>query len=287
MLTQKINKVIIEGILNELTVRKADKDGKKYIALDASIDVGDGNIVTTKSFAFEKKNDGGLNKIYKSLLTIEENYVSSMAAGIDAATRVRLTSAELQGGDFYTQDGRLVKTFRVRNTFFSRHPEMNFTPRAQFQIDVFILDILEEEDKEGVPTGNLIIEGAVVKYGGKIDKLLFLVNTQMGVKFVKEHYQPGMTVNLQGDIVTKREEITTTKEVGFGTPVENKSIRTEKQLVVTAGTEALDDEWDKNEMREAIIEYNKYMESQKAQALSKTSDSSGGSSTSKKSGFNF
>lgn len=303
-LKQKMNVVIIEGILSELEVKEADKDGKNYIVINATFKIEHPNEteldekgkeipvpddeVTTNTFSYQVRNDNQPNKIYKSLKTIQEQYESIAAVGYDKATRVKLNSAELQSGVFFAQgDGKKIDTFKIRNTFFARQTDKDVPHRAEFKVDVFIIDVNEEEDWKGNLTGNLEVIGAIAKYNGDIEVMKFIATHPDAKTFIKQYYKPGVTVNLQGQVCSKKIETVTETSVGFGTAVKNKSVRTDKKLLISAGTLPLEDGWNKDAMREALGRYNQKLEQDKATAIAKGGSSSSSTTSTKKSGYDF
>ena len=173
---QSTNEVIIEGVLQEVDLREGtlEKPGapvRDYVAGTVTIavtqtvgGVEESSEIPVSVFATKLKNDGNPNPAYKNIDDLRKNFVSKASGGA-SADLVRITRGELNENTF-TNEGRTITSFRVRNSFFNKV----FTDAQQiaaFRSKIVILSIAPEVDLNDVETGRLRIVGAIVCYGCK------------------------------------------------------------------------------------------------------------------------
>ena len=164
------NEAKIEGILSEVNLTEGtSKDGKDYIRGEVAVEVTqDINSVPTVSiipisvFASKKKKDGGDNPGFKAIKELGEKYNSIASAGREKADNIRLNKGEVEENSFYANSGELITSVRIKNTFFNKVTG-DFSPKAEFVVDVVIDAIKPEVDKEGVETSRLIVKQTIVR----------------------------------------------------------------------------------------------------------------------------
>jgi hypothetical protein len=269
------NNVIIEGILSEnrLDYKKTGK-GEDYISGDLLIEVTDENIVPVNFFSFKLKKDGTPNKIYIALDGVIQSYKSIAKHGREAADQVRITGGKLEGNEFYNAAGQLISTFRVRSNFVNRVTS-NFSPQAAFAVEAFIQSIADEIVKDE-PTDRLIVTGIVPMYGGRISLLTFFVETPEGRKYIKDNYSIGDTAKLAGKLNNEVIEINKTEEMEFGEDIINTFTRTKRELVITRGTKAYEENgFDKATIKQALVQREVDLQTALEQTMAKNAPSVG------------
>ena len=283
-LKEGINQVVIEGLLSENKLEKrTTADGRNYITGEMLIEVTKDNVVGVQFLSFEKKKDGGLNKVYASLATIMTGYKSIAQVGRDAADKVRVTSGQFDVNDFYAQDGRLVTYPRIKSNFINRVPgNAEFKPRAEFQVETFIRSMINEVINEE-ESGRLILKTFLVTYGGNVKPMDFIVEDEKGIKYIQDNYKVASTAKLSGKIINTTIEKTTTEEQAFGDPIVTTKTSSKREYVVTKGTEAYDSDnaFDPGEVKAAMQQREQYLvdlkAKQEARSAAKTTTTSAAS----------
>lgn len=269
--TQAKNVVSIEGIVSEIKLREgtAPSTKKDYIGGEVILEVEQeiGGVMTTSLipvsvFANKLKNDGQPNPGYKGLKEVETTYNSIASAGRDNADKVRVQSGEITENAFYNQNKELISTARVRNTFFKRVAS-DFDPHANFIVKIVIIGMKDETDKEGIESGRLIVRGAIVQYGGKVDVVDFVVEDKQAVEYIRSKYNKNETVQVSGKIRYIQDVVIKSIEQGFGDPIEEKITKIKRELVITSGSaQALDEDesYDIAEIATALKERTERLE---------------------------
>ena len=120
------------------------------------------------------------------------------------------------------------------------------------------MDMHEEMDREGEPTGRLIVKGAVVQYQGKLDVIEFIVEGSDAVNYISRNWEENKTVNVGGRIrVTSQEEKRSASESSWGEELPETSTRMVRELIITRGSdEPFDDDfaYDAAEIKKAFNE---------------------------------
>lgn len=252
---QSTNEVIIEGVLQEVDLREGtlEKPGapvRDYVAGTVTIavtqtvgGVEESSEIPVSVFATKLKNDGNPNPAYKNIDDLRKNFVSKASGGA-SADLVRITRGELNENTF-TNEGRTITSFRVRNSFFNKV----FTDAQQiaaFRSKIVILSIAPEVDLNDVETGRLRIVGAIVCYGARVDVLTFYVEDPTAIAYISKNWEEGNTVNISGRLrfaVSTIERQVESSEVGFGEALPSSSSRRVRELIITSGSPGpLDDD---------------------------------------------
>jgi len=273
MLKEGFNKVQIEGVLNSITCREDDttiqtKDGErkcKYIALTLEIKTSDDNLVPVEAYSKSLRKDGEANKIYKSLQTIKG--YNSMGEVGDKADNLSVSTGQLTENLFVTDDLTVVKQAKIRSNFFNRALGQ-VSPKANFNIEGFVLKTEDGMDSDGVDNGTLKVFLGVVKYAGRIDVLEFDIETEKGVSFFKQYVKTGDTLKVGGNLIFSKKVIKETvdeSDVGFGEPIVSERTISNRKLVITTASKPYDKElaYDKDEIQAAILQREEFIEEQK------------------------
>ena len=157
MFRQATNKVFIEGILSEINLEKrnyTNKSGEPTEAIGGNIKIlveqGEATYeVPVYMFANRYTLAGKENSAYNSIKTVMDEYSSIAAVGKDAADRIRIGSGVVKMNDFVGRNGEIVSQPRVHASFVSKVLR-NFTPKAEFELEVVFQDALRVVDRDGV-----------------------------------------------------------------------------------------------------------------------------------------
>ena len=171
------------------------------------------------------------------------------------ATTVRMTGANIRENNFVSKSGQLVNGWQISTSFLN---EGKVAEIASFNIDIFIMDMHDEVNREGDSTGRLIIKGAIVQYGGKVDVVEFIVEDSDSVNYISRNWEENKTVNVGGRIrVTSKEEKRSASESSWGEELPETSTRMVRELIITRGSDEPFDEdfaYDPSDIKKAFNE---------------------------------
>lgn len=247
---QTENKVKIEGVLSEINVREGEFKQKNtnimmpYLSGEVKVRVKQTvNKVPVEEeipisfFCTKYKKDGGDNPAYKSINDLRTNFISLAAAeSPEQADCVRITSASLKENMFYGRDGRLISNGQITASFFNRIARTECVPEATFQTVICIGNIKEEIDKNGDPTGALVLQGIIPQYGGKVDVIDYVVRSPEAVDFISTNWKQGDTVRVAGKVNFSSATTYVEEEMGFGEPITTPHTSYVRELVITSGS---------------------------------------------------
>lgn len=266
---ESLNQVDITGIVSEINIRDIDKGDKKYIAGDVIVRVeekGEVSDIPVSFISADTKKDGTPNKLYQNLQQLK-TFNSIASAGVEGATRVQIRGAKINENLFMPQNGTdVVSTTRISSNFFTKVNATNFKPESRFRVTMKVIRISNEEkmkDGEPVETGRLIIQGALVGYGDKVDVVKFVVENEQAINFIKVNYKEGDTVQVGGRLRYTEEEYTQTTEVGFGEADTRTFTRRTREFLIERGSaEPLDEEnaYSDDDIKAALAERKQRME---------------------------
>lgn len=241
--TQAINTVNVVGKLLSTTFR-SDKTstGKPYESVAMVVRVTqiiegkeETSEIPVSIFASQYTNAGKLNPLYenvqkvKALKTIQD-------VGFDNASMVRLSRANLQE-NYFISNGRFYDGWQIRGSFCSAGAD-NATEMATFDVEIFIIDMHDEMNRDGVPTGRLIIRGGIVQYGGRLDVVEFVVEAPDKIEYLQRNWNINDTVRALGRIrVVAKEEKRSAAASSWGEDIPQESTRTVRELVITGGSD--------------------------------------------------
>lgn len=170
---------------------------------------------------------GKENGLYKGYVTVRDQYVSVADVAEAAKNGQELVAdevsvnGELTTNEYYGQDGKLRQFQQIKGKFVNRLRETDDkTPRAQFEIDIFV-DKVRPEIKDEDETGRAIVEGLVPTFNS-IFPYTFTVIPE-GSDFFLNDLQRGQTLKVYGNILNVKKEHVKTVESAFGQPIEETS----------------------------------------------------------------
>ena len=278
IMQQANNKITIVGKLLDATFAtgKTATGGKPYERANVTIRVTqtyggrtEVSDIPVSAFATQYTNKGTINPAYESLQKLKE-FKTVQNVGIDAADVLRITGADLSENNFVSRSGQLVNTWQIRSSFFNTGKAED---TATFNLDVFIMDMKEEFDREGESTGRLILKGAIVQYGGRLDIVEFIVESPDCVDYISNNWEINQTVNIGGRIrYTTQEEKRAAAESSWGEEIPETSTRTVRELIITRGSnEPFDEEmaYDPTDIKKAFNERKARLEQMQLDAKNK------------------
>ena len=262
IMEQATNKVNIVGKLLDTTFREGKTStGQTYESCNFTVRVTQSyggreetseipvSIFATQYTSQNKPHPGYKNiQEMKKMKTVQDY-------GEAEATVVRMTSANIRENNFVSRSGQLVNGWQINTSFLNEGKTADI---ASFNMDIFIMDMHEEMDREGEPTGRLIIKGAVVQYQGKLDVIEFIVEGADAVNYISRNWEENQTVNVGGRIrFTSQEEKRSANESSWGEELPETSTRMVRELIITRGSDEPFDEdfaYDAAEIRKAFNE---------------------------------
>lgn len=298
MLKQSENKVVIEGILSEVNLKTGEfeKKGvkKEYVRGDIKIRlhqlIGEEDVeMEVPVFVFSTKytNKGTINPSYNSIMHVMEDYTSIASCGNEEeADRIRVTGAEIRSNEFCSTDGRLVVYPRVEGSFFSKVRKDEYKPGATFKTSVVIVNIKDEETKDGDTTGRLVVSAGIVQYGEKIDVVDFVVASKNAISHINANWEVGDTVIINGKINYSSKVEYIEEEMDFGDPVIKPVTTSVRDFIIVSGSGkgvSKDNAYDKDEIKKALLARKMRLDELVAEAGKKNSTST----ASKASDFGF
>lgn len=214
-------------------------DGREYKRATVTIHVTqpvDGKEETSEIpvgfFATPYTSTGKPNPAYKSLVDLRE-LKTAQNVGVDNADQVRITSGVLSENNFVSRTGNLINGFQIRGSFIN---PAKLGDVATFITEVYIMDIHDETDREGDPTGRLIVRGGIVQYGGKLDVLDFIVEAPDKVEFVSRNWAVNTTQLIKGRVrVTSHEVESSGEGSGWGEDIPDTTTTFVRELIITGG----------------------------------------------------
>ena len=246
---QSTNKINIVGKLLDVTTGEGKlSDGRYYqratitVRVDQEVNgVREISDIPVSMFAAEytlanKPNPGYANlQDIKKLKTVQN-------CGENEADSIRISNANINENNFVSKSGNLINGWQIRSSFGNA---VNGAMKniASFNIDIFIMDMHPEMDREGEETGRLIVKGAVVGYNQVVEVLEFIVEGADRVDYVQRNWNINDTVNVGGRIRVTTDEIARPASASsWGEELPDTTTRTVRELVITRGSDEPFDE---------------------------------------------
>lgn len=297
-LRQAENSVNVEGILSEIDLNYISykKNGVDTEAIGGKITirVDQDNTsleVPVHMFASKYKNDGKPNPAYDNINKIKTDYVSIAAAGgINGADRIRVSNGKITMNEFYGQNGNLVSQPRIQASFVTKVKPTECEPEATFSAELMVASMVEEMDKEGTPTGRLLIKGIVPQYGGKVDVVPFVAETPNVIDAITNYWNINDSVKAIGRLNFTYKTETYEESAGFGDSITKTRTISISDLVIIGGSETPLEEpaaFDINAVQAALNERKATLEAKKAKDMSGTRGRQAPAATTSKAGLDL
>lgn len=276
MLKQAQNDVIVEGILSQVNVRKgtSKKTGKEFISGDVivrvNLDDGKELEVPVRMFANKLTKDGRPNPSFEDierLLNLKS--LASVDGDIERADCVVFSRADLREDSFYGRDGSFVARVDVHGSFVDTVSRKDLAPKANFDNIIVVGNIREEEDANHELTGRLVITGILPQFGGRVDKIDYIVEDPAAIKHISNNWKKGDTVRVCGLVNYTYKVSVSTEEMGFGDPIVKTSTRSVRELIIKQGSATgfdADLAYDNDEIMTALQERQARLAEMKANA---------------------
>lgn len=237
---QAQNKVTVVGkLLDVVTGEGQLSDGRHYERATLTIRTTqtyggreETSEIPVSLFATQYTSTGKQNPAWASMQAIK-TLKTAQNVGIDDADTVRVSSGNLQENNFVSRNGQLINGWQIRSSFISGSKVADV---ASFICDIFIMDMHDEVDRNGEPTGRLVVKGGLVQYGGKLDVIEFIVEDPNAVDFISRNWEINQTVTVKGRIrVTSTEEKSSGNDASWGEDIPETTTRFVRELIITKG----------------------------------------------------
>ena len=192
-------------------------------------------------FASKYTNAGKAHPGYKNIQDMK-TWKTVQEYGEDMADTIRTTTGSLRENYFVTKGGQFIDGWRINTSFTSLGGKGEL---ATFVADIFIMDIHDELDSDGDPTGRLIVKGGLVQYNGKLDVIEFIAEGHDQVDYIARNWEINDTVQVKGRVrYTSKETARPAAESSWGEDIPEATTRKVRELVITTGSdEGFDDEF--------------------------------------------
>lgn len=281
IMEQATNKINIVGKLLDTTFREGKTStGQAYESCNFTVRVTqtyggreETSEIPVSIFATQYTSQNKPHPGYKNIQEMKK-MKTVQDYGEAEATIVRMTNANIRENNFVARSGQLINGWQINTSFLN---EGKMADIASFNMDIFIMDMHEEVDREGEPTGRLVIKGAVVQYGGRLDVIEFIVEDNDAVNYISRNWEENQTVNVGGRIrVTSQEEKHSASESSWGEELPETSTRMVRELIITRGSDEPFDEdfaYDAVEIKKAFNERKARLEQLQIDAKNSTKKS--------------
>lgn len=266
------NLCTIEGILSEVNLKEgtSEKTKKNYIMgevkVKTTIDIKGVAVdleVPVRLFANQMTNKGLPNPAYDSIKKIGEMVsLASCDGDYNKADRVRFENANIQMNEYYNRNEQLVSFPTVRGTFCRKVNKETYNPTATFSNVIVVGGFKDEVNRQGEPTGRLIVKGILPQYGNRVDVVDYVVENEAAINHIQTYWNKGDTVRVAGIANFSFTVETEIVEMGFGEPEVKRHTRSVSELLITKGSEgALDAEYayDPEVISAALTERQAYL----------------------------
>lgn len=243
---ESLNQINLVGKLLDATFATGTtKTGAPYERANATIRVTqtfggreETSEIPLSMFATQYTKAGAINPAYQSIQALKGMHTAQMD-GYDKADVVSFNGTTISENAYVSNSGMLIDGWQLRGSFVN---VSKMSDVAAFKLDIFILGIKPEVDREGDTTGRLIVRGAMVQYGGRIDVIDFIVEEPSNVDYIERNWNEGDTVTIKGRIRVTSIEETSKSESSWGEDVPDTTTRYVRELIITKGDDQGKDE---------------------------------------------
>jgi len=219
---------------------------------------------------------GKENPSYTSIKNVMEEYVSIAAGGKEAADRIRIGSGSIRTNDFLGRNGEMVSQPRVHAGFVSKVVR-NFTPKAEFELEVVFNTAVRVVDRDGVELDppKLRVNVIVPQYTSpsattmNLEEVTLIANSPVAINAIEENWEKGGTYKVFGKLNFTSVVREVKEEVGFGDPVIKTYTNSISEFVIEKGsTEAMDPDYAFNlaDIRDGMAARANRLEAKKLEA---------------------
>lgn len=239
------NAVEISGKLLSLETHdgQTEKSGKKenYRSISAIVRAnqtfGGKEEVSEVSFSFFSKalkSDGGPNTLYQMYGEYAGRFSPVQRVGADEASCVSLTGGRLRENMYVSKNNpeQVNTSWQIDGRFLNLEANSD-ADYATFDVEIFILNMDREMDRNGEETGRLKIRGGVIGYNRRIDCFDFFVENKRAVDYIERNFNVNDTAHFVGRIRQTSKVIETIDDSGWGEPIPHKSTHKAHELIIT------------------------------------------------------
>lgn len=238
-LRQADNIVRVEGFLSEKDLKVDVDNGNNVIKGKVVIKIDETNFVRFSVYVGEKTKNNESNPAYTGLVTVMKEYKSIAEVGEEQADRIRVTRGQLKP---FLWNGK--ENMGYQATFFNRiKPEDTFSPKAEFEVEIFISNIVPEMARDGEDieeTGRLIVKGWFPTYNGI--EPIELIADQDKADAIESLFAPGQTTKFYGDINNTKIEVVKEIPLVLGPPKVERTTTYKNELLITGAVAAYDED---------------------------------------------
>ena len=278
---QSTNKINVVGKLLDITFREGKLgDGRPYESATATVRVRqtyggreEVSEIPVSLFAARYTTQNKPNIGYDTIQNLK-TLKTAQNVGIDDASVVRVSNGNIRENNFVTRNGQLINGWQINTGFMN---EASGNDIASFVIDIFVMDMHPELDRDGDATGRLVIKGGIVQYNGTLDVLEFIVEDPQNVDFIERHWNNNDTLTVKGRIrVASVEQKSSGSSSSWGEDIPDTTVRTVRELIITKG----DDEGKEEEFAYDPMDIKKAFNVRKAKIEQLQNDARGRNSSS-------
>ena len=231
---------IVGKVLDATVAEGTTKTGKPYARANVTVRVvqtlngkTDTNEIVVPFFSSQYTNNNTINPAFDGIQKLK-NIKTAQLHGIEEADTIAIRKGSLRENNFVSKNtGSVINGWQLSSSFYSIGGGSDL---ACFQVEIFIMDMHDEVDRDGDPTGRLIIKGGIVQYAGRLDVVEFVVEDPECVDFISRNWNINDTVEADGFIrVTSREVEAPTSS--WGQPVPESTPRFVRELIITSGSD--------------------------------------------------
>ena len=276
--TQSFNEVTITGLLKELNVVEGESDKGAWIRCTATIQVDqeingktEECLIQDKMFTMRKKKDGDDNPVYNTILKYKEEFTSAaVAEDISQASRVTIPKAKLEENVWFDPNTKQERHgFQISGNFMNK-ARPNEPDTATFSMSGYVFRYEDEKDKEGEPTGRLLVTFGAIGYNGKMNRLI-LIAEGTAKAHIEQNWYEEETVKVVGRINVSQKEADIVEKSGFGESIVKPRTIPVRELIITGGSaSSLEEElsYDKESIKLACSERLQMIEEKKQKETS-------------------
>lgn len=236
---QAMNKINVTGKLMDVTTGNGVlSDGRKYNRATLTVRVTqeyggrtETSEIPVSMFAAQYTQANKVNPGYDQIANLA-TFKTAQNVGIDEADTVRISGANIRENNFVTKSGQLINGWQLNTSFVNKGTSKDV---ASFQVDIFIMDMHDEVDRDGDPTGRLVIKGGLVQYKGKLDVIEFIVESPDSVDYIQRNWNVNDTVTAMGRIRVTSVEETHSANSSWGEEIPATTTRFVRELIITQG----------------------------------------------------
>ena len=239
------NNITIAGKLLDATFTKGSKDGRPYERFNLTVRVSQKYLgvdetseIPVSGIVSQFTKTGAPNPAYASLQQLK-NFKTVQNCGFAEADSIKITRGSISENNFMSRSGNLINGQQIRTTYVNKSEAKDI---ASFLIDIFIMDMKEELDRDETPTGRLSIKGGIVQYDSSLSVLEFIVEDPQCVEYISSNWNINDTVYVKGRIRYTSTEVNSSTSSSWGEDVPDTSTRTVRELIITTGSDEPYDE---------------------------------------------